>query len=766
MTTTLGTSNIRGGPARQTRSNPMRHIKGAGSGVRHNSLISNTGLPLSASATASSLNPPANTNEPPGLYPAISHFADAIAALPRDFRRHTSLLKEVDGKAWAPEENLQQILQQCLADTTASSERFLAAAHSFPKSSTTDDIVISDANSVAGASIDNASLASARSTDTVSLQRRRQFHALRQNLMAVMVTMDEKNHVITKANEDVSRSIRRMEAIWPHISEEISEEARLGSLKHWAYTETNPVKKPPVPTTRREAAASLAILHESETAHRSESRREAMLARKQRATQHVDSDFDESRPAKKALANGKKKGTDTPVETAGLGITGVGTGKRKKPEKSAIGGVGMERSISSAMGGRAMSRENSQQENAKKRKASGAVTTVARKRYVVVIVIQDRPGHLTDSIPFRINASAQDSPKLASSPLAGSTGKEAYKRSPALSSVRPATGRGRQNSAQTLDTNRARPSSSTSHRNGNSNMSTATTAEANNISASAKTSSELKNTTKEIKTDKGDRSIDDGVPTEGSTNGDHPMREALLLQTSAGKQESNTSKAEAKLNDEPIARKVASPRVPPALLTSESALRGERLGRGKNSKTSTPVVGTFSEAETAEPNSASSTQQSNAISKPKRPARPRVKDHGLHDSLSPKGLPMKRSHKSSGSISSVVPHTIASLHRQKEDTEMTKSTTPSDVGGGKEEEDDEDNDAAEEDEERYCYCQGVSYGEMVACDKPDCPRQWFHLDCIGLKSVPKSAKWYCEECKEVLAKKGKVGSNGGNGNTK
>lgn len=127
---------------------------------------------------------------------------------------------------------------------------------------------------------------------------------------------------------------------------------------------------------------------------------------------------------------------------------------------------------------------------------------------------------------------------------------------------------------------------------------------------------------------------------------------------------------------------------------------------------------------------------------------------------------MKRSHKSSGSISSVVPHTIASLHRQKEDTEMTKSTTPSDVGGGKEEEDDEDNDAAEEDEERYCYCQGVSYGEMVACDKPDCPRQWFHLDCIGLKSVPKSAKWYCEECKEVLAKKGKVGSNGGNGNTK
>lgn len=53
---------------------------------------------------------------------------------------------------------------------------------------------------------------------------------------------------------------------------------------------------------------------------------------------------------------------------------------------------------------------------------------------------------------------------------------------------------------------------------------------------------------------------------------------------------------------------------------------------------------------------------------------------------------------------------------------------------------------------------------MVACDKPDCPRQWFHLDCIGLKSVPKSAKWYCDECKDVLAKKGgKVGGAGSNG---
>lgn len=46
-----------------------------------------------------------------GLYPALHHFTDAVTALPREFRRHNSLLKEVDAKAWALEENLLQLLK-------------------------------------------------------------------------------------------------------------------------------------------------------------------------------------------------------------------------------------------------------------------------------------------------------------------------------------------------------------------------------------------------------------------------------------------------------------------------------------------------------------------------------------------------------------------------------------------------------------------------------------------------------------------------------
>jgi len=49
----------------------------------------------------------------------------------------------------------------------------------------------------------------------------------------------------------------------------------------------------------------------------------------------------------------------------------------------------------------------------------------------------------------------------------------------------------------------------------------------------------------------------------------------------------------------------------------------------------------------------------------------------------------------------------------------------------------EDEEAIDADEPRYCYCNGVSYGEMVACDADGCAKEWFHLDCVGLKVAPK-----------------------------
>ncbi|KAJ9700911.1 hypothetical protein PVL29_006304 [Vitis rotundifolia] len=48
-------------------------------------------------------------------------------------------------------------------------------------------------------------------------------------------------------------------------------------------------------------------------------------------------------------------------------------------------------------------------------------------------------------------------------------------------------------------------------------------------------------------------------------------------------------------------------------------------------------------------------------------------------------------------------------------------------------------------EPTYCICDQVSYGEMVACDNPDCKIEWFHFGCVGVKERPKGA-WYCSDC--------------------
>lgn len=79
-------------------------------------------------------------------------------------------------------------------------------------------------------------------------------------------------------------------------------------------------------------------------------------------------------------------------------------------------------------------------------------------------------------------------------------------------------------------------------------------------------------------------------------------------------------------------------------------------------------------------------------------------------------------------------------------------------------------------EPKYCYCGQGSFGEMIACDNDDCPMEWFHLGCTGLRAVPgdngkfddtwtlvqlltcSSVKWYCDVCKEAMkGKKAKAG---------
>lgn len=50
-------------------------------------------------------------------------------------------------------------------------------------------------------------------------------------------------------------------------------------------------------------------------------------------------------------------------------------------------------------------------------------------------------------------------------------------------------------------------------------------------------------------------------------------------------------------------------------------------------------------------------------------------------------------------------------------------------------------------DQRYCFCNNVSYGDMIGCDDDDCEREWFHLECVGL-SKPPQGTWYCDACLE------------------
>lgn len=57
-----------------------------------------------------------------------------------------------------------------------------------------------------------------------------------------------------------------------------------------------------------------------------------------------------------------------------------------------------------------------------------------------------------------------------------------------------------------------------------------------------------------------------------------------------------------------------------------------------------------------------------------------------------------------------------------------------------------------EDSTPYCFCQQVSFGDMVACDNSKCRYEWFHYKCVGLTKVPEG-KWYCSDCTKRMKKR-------------
>ena len=92
-----------------------------------------------------------------------------------------------------------------------------------------------------------------------------------------------------------------------------------------------------------------------------------------------------------------------------------------------------------------------------------------------------------------------------------------------------------------------------------------------------------------------------------------------------------------------------------------------------------------------------------------------------------------RSRRGTGARTSTTNKSAASEDEEDIDVEM---------GEGEEVEEEQ------EDDRKYCFCQRVSFGEMVGCENDKCPYEWFHLGCVGLKEAPKDQDvWYCPECR-------------------
>jgi hypothetical protein len=316
------------------------------------------------------------------------------------------------------------------------------------------------------------------------------------------------------------------------------------------------------------------------------------------------------------------------------------------------------------------------------------------------------------------NVSAANSPALISSPISGAFGKDAHRGSPAPSATRPQSSRARQNSTQKVEGVRVRPDSSASHKNiSNGHTAAASTPELQNVAAlTGRSAAEVKNTIKESTNQRGDRLVEeDDTPANGA-NGES-VRGGILLERSSSKVRG--LKREADTSEENLTKNGASPRLPQSLLTTD---RAERPSRGRSSKTATPVVGSFADAlENID------VDRANGLKSKRTQPRSRMKDQ-LQDSLSPTGLPVKRSHKKGAGLAAQA----AAMQAKRLMKDPAEDAASSMADGEQEDEDEE----ANGEEAIYCYCRGISYGEMVACDAENCPREWFHLECVGLEKAP------------------------------
>ena len=294
--------------------------------------------------------------------------------------KHFSMLKEVEAKVYEPGEELTQLVDAFLglaqlSPAPAPAEGLATAA----AAATMATIPTSDAGSLVGGVGYDASMhleanrsiesSSSNEYESVDLERRKLYQRMRYVLHDMSMLLDEKNAVLSSANQTLAKQLARMESSYDYVPTEVSDEARLGSATHWAYTDkeagkamisTDRVRREGLPGNSTSAAAltaaqaSMAANNEAKLfASRSEARREAMIAKRNR-NRHVESDMDDGPAHRKTNNKAKKQFTEATADarSVGLGIANAGQPtKRRRTEKAINAAPAMERSASNNNGG-------------------------------------------------------------------------------------------------------------------------------------------------------------------------------------------------------------------------------------------------------------------------------------------------------------------------------------------------------------------------------------------------------------------------------
>ena len=198
--------------------------------------------------------PNTNADAQPGFFPAITHFTDAVDALPKEVIRHVSMLKEVDAKLHASDEQNFRLAETI--DRLPPPTRARPPPHAyFPNLSVPNSVDGSRHGSVVGSHASDGTLTN-DGFEAVDRERQALFYNMNANMMAMIPALDEKIAVLSTAHQTLQRQLDRMMSSFIHVADEVSEEARLGNPKHWAYVTDKETKKAPERSRRDVANAN------------------------------------------------------------------------------------------------------------------------------------------------------------------------------------------------------------------------------------------------------------------------------------------------------------------------------------------------------------------------------------------------------------------------------------------------------------------------------------------------------------------------------